>query len=548
MTQPQRKETAPLGFDDEGWPLPEVRSMMVDNFTRSWFRHWIATLTILGGTFFLIMFAALLVDPRWEGTAALRIEPEPQLLMGTGTQAILRDPEPVTVAANVKTLTEQITYRPLLEEVVDELALDEYFRRRANEEATWRTKIKKTLAYFATLRFIRPAAEVDWKLKAIEELETRWILVAPLEGTVLIPVVIYGDTPQMTVTVGNTLLAKLIENLNETRREQVQRHVAWLSDQVAKAEAELRDTEDQVLAARQELGVFNANAAAEQSGTVLNDLRQQLATLPLQRETVRAQIAQLQSELEKTPEFIELARSDESTTSGPTVQSLETTLARARSELDGLRTRLAPTSVEIRQKEAEVRSLEGELERLSAGDGTRDRTGQQTITEINRKYQSLWDRWQDALVQETILVARGAGLAAVIGEMEADQRKAIAADIELQRLGRQQREQEQHLVALRQQLLGFATLADQPVLRNDVVIDPPTTIANPKQSDYPNMLLIFIIALALAIFAALVLPVAYDYLNQTLLSSRQATAIPGLRLVAVVPKMSKGSMFKPASS
>ena len=565
MTQSQRKEVAPKGFDDEGWPLPEVRSMMVDNFTRSWLKHWVATIAIFVLAFALIMFSALLVDPRWEGTAALQIKPEPKLIMGTGTESILRDPEPVTVAAMVKTITEQITDRPLLEEVVDAtyqyeirrrgrepevrtLTLSEYFELRANEEATWRTNVKKRLAYFVTLRFLRPAADVNWRIKALEELEARWILVAPLEGTVRIDVAIYGDTPQMTTQVGDTLLSTLIARLNEERRAEVQRHVGWLNDQVAKAQGELSATESKMLAARQALGVFNASAAAEQTGNVLSDLRQQRATLPLQAETLQAQIAKLQSELETTPEFIELARSSEDTLIGPTVQSLESTLSRVRSELEGLKTRLSPTSSEIKQKEAEIRSLEADLAKMQEADGTRDRTGMQMITEINRKYQSLWDRWQDALVQQTVLQARSAGLEAVITELESTQKTAIAADLELQRLNRQQREQEVHLASLRQQLLGFETLADQPILRNDVIVDPATSVANPAQSDYPNMLLIFIIAVALGLFAALVLPVAYDYLNQTLLSSRQATAVPGLRLVAVVPSMRSGSMFKPASS
>jgi len=57
------------------------------------------------------------------------------------------------------------------------------------------------------------------------------------------------------------------------------------------------------------------------------------------------------------------------------------------------------------------------------------------------------------------------------------------------------------------------------------------------------MLLAIGLALAIGLFAGLVLPIAYDYLNQTLLTSRQVASIPGVRVVASVPRASSSRMF-----
>lgn len=549
MNQGSHQEYAPAGFDSEGWPLPEVRSMMIDNFTRSWTRHWMAVMVIFAVSVFLIMFSAWLVEDRWEARADLRVEPagRPKDL----NQIDLTEPLELSASVLVKNLIEMSKSRNLLLEVIDELRLDEYFEDKSQQRDP-KTRIKKAIAYFGTLRFLRKKGQINWRTKALEELESTWMSIAPLEGTTIVPLIVYGDEAGKAKEVADAILNKLQQRLDDVLRTEVEREVAILRGdpatgvlgRIAETEAVVRALEDEITQTRKQLGYFSPAQYADAVLQGVAQLQQNRETLALEIAGADAIVAQHEIELNLYEPFVELRRTGE--TLSPTERTsnqLETQLARLRSELEVLKIRYPASSIEVRGKEAAIASTQQSLDQALADEQRSETTVHQTAVTFDQRHQTVFQRWIEGRSRVLVLEARRAGIDSAIAALQQAQQTAIDADIKISRLRRDVNYHQQQHSTFRSKLDGYERLLQQPRLRNDLWIEP-ATVKNENKADYPNLLLAMILAVGIGLFAALVLPVSYDYLNQTLLSSRQASSIPGLRLVAIVPRMSSGSMFK----
>ena len=140
------------------------------------------------------------------------------------------------------------------------------------------------------------------------------------------------------------------------------------------------------------------------------------------------------------------------------------------------------------------------------------------------------------------------GVQNAITRMQENQLKAIEADEALKRMNRQLQLELGNLSDLKDKRRSYETMLAQDHVFQGMQVVQWTSVNTPEQADSPNRILAFILAIAIGIFVALVLPVAYDYLNQTLLTSRQAATIPGLRVAAIVPRMSEAQMTKSVSA
>jgi len=543
MSSPHQQESAPTGFDSQGWPLPEVRSMMVDNFVRSWTQHWLAVVVLFVVSMGIVLFAAWLVTPTWEGQATMEIQPAPSP-NPIVTSSALTQVAPLTASQLVKNLIEQTHSLNFLREVVIKSGLDAHYQARADTPPDTRTKIKKALAYVAMLQFLRPVTDVDYVAKALEDLGSTWLSITPTEGSTVIPIYVYGDTPKITQKVGDTIMDLLQERADAALKSVVQQQVDVVSKLVSDAESKVMANDAALEAARMKYAFFDAQSYAQQVQDAKQDLVNEKTTFLAQADSLNARIAGLAEQLDKIPEVRKMMA--EGTTTSPD------NLLSSRIEKD-----IADTKAEMAQKFATqgpnsptVRSLEVKLgaQQQSLADAKKDEakhpTDRANINEqLDPKYLSIFNGWLDATMLLKGLQARFAALDQAIVALTEMQHEAVRADIELKRMQRDSASDEDQLKTLTTQLRQLNNLIATPRLFAGVVSRSDTSVLNVKKNDYPNMLLAIGLALAIGLFAGLVLPIAYDYLNQTLLTSRQVASIPGVRVVASVPRASSSRMF-----
>lgn len=538
-------ESAPLGFDAEGWPLPEVRAMMIDNFSRSWTRHWLAVAIIFLVTVFLVMFSVMLVTPRWEGVTLAMVNEQalPSLTISNAVSTDTNRPDSGTTVAN---LIEIAKSRPFLTEVVRDLKLDEYFQNKS-EHPSWRDRVKKTFMNVIALRFLRPSGEGNWEARAVDELQTEWVSSTPMEHTSMVPLLIYGDDPEMTRKVGDAILDHLKVYMDRVYRDNIKDLLPVLRTETEAIESQIANDEQLITDLLSNLGYADPKVYADKAMSGQAELEQERATIALEIQSAEATAMMYEDELKQIPEYAKIER--DTTGEKPmlrTSEQLAIQVANKKAEREGMLKRSPANSPQILSLDAQIQTLM-EAEQSARQEEKQHTTTGSTTDQLDPKHRETFMKMLDARGTVAGLQARRLGLEAAIEVMTTAQREAITASQQLERYERQKAMHVAQYNARYTKLIEFKTMLAQPTLFNVMQHVVSTSVKSDKKPDYPDMLLAGIIAVTLGVFTGLVLPVGYDYLNQTLMSSRQASAIPGLRVIAAVPKSSSRKMYTPAS-
>lgn len=543
MSSPHQQESAPTGFDSQGWPLPEVRSMMVDNFVRSWTQHWLAVGLLFVVSMGLVLFAAWLVTPTWEGQATMEIQPAPSP-NPLGTSSALTQVAPLTASQLVKNLIEQTHSLNFLREVVIESKLDGHYKDNAETPPDARTKIKKAIAYVALLQFLRRDTGVDYVAKALDDLGSSWLSITPTEGSTVIPIYVYGDTPVITKKVGDTIMDLLQARADAALRSGVQQQIDVVSKLVSDAESKVKANDAAMETARMKFQFFDPQSYAQQVQDAKQNLVNEKTTFLAQVDSLNARIAGLAEQLDKIPEVRKMMAEGTTTSADNLLSSrIANDIADTKAEIAQKTSTQGPNSPTVRSLEVKLAAQEQSLADAKRDESKTPTDRNNTNEQLDPKYNSIFNSWIDATMQLKGLQARFEALDQAIAALTDMQHDAIKADIELRRMQRDAGTDEDQLKSLTTQLRQLNNLIATPRLFAGVVSRSNTSVLNEKKNDYPNMLLAIGLALAIGLFAGLVLPIAYDYLNQTLLTSRQVASIPGVRVVASVPRVSSSKMF-----
>ncbi|MBL1216111.1 MAG: hypothetical protein D8M59_01300 [Planctomycetes bacterium] len=538
-------ETAPLGFDAEGWPMPEVRAMMIDNFSRSWTRHWIAVAIIFVITVFLVMFSVFLVTPRWEGQSLAMINEQalPNLAISNASSTDTGRPDASTTVGN---LIEIAKSRPFLTEVVRDLKLDQYFQDKASSPGP-RDRIKQTIMNVVTLRFLRSGGQPDWESRAVEELQSKWLASTPMERTSMVPILIYGDNPVKTMEVGDAILDHLKVFMDRLYRQNIEGLLPALRTETESLETQIANDEQQITDLLAGIGYADPKSYADLVMSGLADLQQQKATIDLEIRSAQATELRLQEELKLIPEFAKVM--SETSSEKPMLrmsEQLGMQVANKQAERQGMLQNLPANSPKITSLDAQIQALMDAQEQAKQTEAQQV-AGERITDTLDPRHRQTFGQWLEAAAKVASLEARQLGLGAAMETLNSSQREAITAAQQLERFERQKTLHVSQYNARYSKLIEFETMLEQPTLFNVMQKVAPTSVKSTKKPDNPNMLLAAIIAVVLGVFTALLLPIGFDYINQTLMSSRQASAIPGVRVIAAVPKSSSRKMYTPAS-
>lgn len=517
--------------------------MMVDNFVRSWTQHWLSVVLLFVVSMGIVLFAAWLVTPTWEGQATLEIQPAP-MPQSIVTSSALTQVAPLTASQLVKNLIEQTHSLNFLREVVLKSGLDAHYKANAETAPDARTRIKKVIAYVARLQFLRRETGVDYVAKALDDLSSSWLSITPTEGSTVIPIYVYGDTPAITEKVGDTIMDLLQERADAALKSVVQQQVDVVTKLVADAESKVKANDAAMETARMKFQFFDAQSYAAQAQEATQNLVNEKTTFLAQADSLKARIAGLAEQLEKFPEVRKMmAEGTTLSTNNMLSSRMEQDIADTKAEIAQKSATQGPNSPAVRSLEVKLGAQEKSLADAKKDEAKNPTDQSKIIEQLDPKYNSIFTGWLDATMQLKGLQARFAALDQAIAALTNMQHDAVKADIELKRMQRDSLSDEDQLKTLTTQLRQLNNLLATPRLFTGVVSRSNTSVLNEKKNDYPNMMLAIGLALGIGLFAGLVLPIAYDYLNQTLLTSRQAASIPGVRVVASVPRVSSSKMF-----
>ncbi len=545
-SQSQSNEVAPAGFDQQGWPLPEVRSMMVENFSRSWTKHWIAAIVIFFVSVTVVIFSTLLATPTWEGSATVLITPTALPQFGLASSG-MAETAPISTGMLARNLGELIRDHALQYEVIEMTGLDDYIEQRSKNP---REKLKERLKNLVMLKFLFGKKKGDdyWVVKAKKELDSRWLAIAPAEGTSKLPLFVYGTRADKTIEVGNAVLEKVQEYMDRSLRAGIEKELLAVAGLIDTAETDIARAEADITSFRQELGYFNTEMYANALQDYLNTLDREASTLVAQQIAVSQNVAETVADLQGYEPFILVEKTVEQIRPDDRAsQRIEIDLADLRSELAAALVTAKPTSPQVQQLQEKIDTIEAALEEARKNEAGAKISGTQLAKDWDPRYKTLFERWLDARAQLLLIDAKMTAVQNATIKMQENLQKSIVDDTKLTQMNRRLRLKLDDLNKWTSKQQSYTAMLAQDQIFNGMQVIETMGVNTPGQADRPNKLMAAIMAIAIGLFMALVLPVAFDYLNQTLLSSRQASTIPGLRLGAVVPKMNAGQMTKSMS-
>lgn len=356
-------------------------------------------------------------------------------------------------------------------------------------------------------------------------IEPPFVRVENLEGTGIIAVTVEGGDPKEIARLANTMLELHQETTDGTAMAGLDKTETLTTEELQKAQARLDKADRELLRFRSQNRVVQATAAQEAQAREYVDLQSRVNETESNLVTVKAQIADLRSRLEKEP--VDLV--EESTTDNPRVAKLQEKLDDLQLQREDLLRDYKPTSREVRDLDAQIASYTDRLNKEPKERKTRThhpnpaRSVLQTkLTELESNLQGLEAQHAAAKAQfesKQGVVDRLGPWEVQLARLTAERDSALAAVTQLTESQRDLR------------IRKSARPESGKIVQHAAV---PTSPIRPRKTT--NLALTFVLALCLAAALAFL----QEYLDDRVSSPEDVERVSALPALGHVPLISPG--------
>jgi uncharacterized protein involved in exopolysaccharide biosynthesis len=375
-------------------------------------------------TFAAVQFFGYLVTPVWEGTTMLLVERTSKQNL-----SVFREVN-IPVAGTDSGGDVSLDLIPLLTgsnmgyDVVRQFHLDELMREKRYNPPALRDVIKNLIVdiAYSPLYLIRGWEEPNWTDRAAEEFVEDWIDIKEEEGTGIINLTVYGESPQQAADVANGMAELLEQRTQEFSRSRASAAYEFSARQVEEAEANLRNAEEDIARFQEASGLYGPDESRRLLVQNLDQLRTELvATRRLQEEVDSSLLGALESQtgaqflqanialspvvrqIETNLVALNVRRSAlllEKTSDHPDIQMVQAEIERNQQQLrDALRVESATLTVRERELETNIQNLESEI--LEMPEKEMELARLQQVLAINRSvYETLKSRLEHLAVEQ----------------------------------------------------------------------------------------------------------------------------------------------------
>ena len=312
-----------------------------------------------------------------------------------------------------------------------------------------------------------------------------------------------SQSPKKAALIANTFVSEHIKSQLDVKFEATKSANVWLNNKLGDLQEKVRQSEMLVQAFRQKHGLI------ESSGRTIND--QQLSELNTQLILARTERAQAEAKLSgagSKDSSADVLRS-------PLIQSLrgqETEVLRKKSDLSS---QYGPKHPKIINVNAELRDLRRTIQ-----------------IEIDKIKSSLENEVKIAIAREESLKKSLDELTDKVGLTEKSR-------IELSELERQNNANRSIYESFLER--SKETLQGQGLERSDLLII--SSAEEPFKPSYPRKFVILFIALLCGFGVSVLVIIVLEHLDDEITSSKQVADITGLKLIEMIPELSKGVNF-----
>jgi succinoglycan biosynthesis transport protein ExoP len=471
----------------------------LENYWRIvWRRKWIIGLTVFATTLAVII-GSYFITPIYEASSTLHIkEPMPSVLggdfMSSGFSAISTKEE-------INTQIEILKSRSLLEGVI------------AGQGLVERYAIGRELG-------------AEQRLQAALQKLRKDLSVANITNTKLIRIAVRSENPELAGEITNSISRAFIERDLQSKSSEANAVLSFVSQQVEQVSERLRNAEEELLRYKEQHGIGVLDEETKLQVSLLAQLESSFQQIRVEREVLGTRIAAVLGQIGP-------ATSSRGTLTGassnPAIVSRQDQLTEAQVEL----ARLQGGSTSSGQRAAEIKerisTLEREIqEEIAASMRSVKSTAVDSTMQIQlAEYES----------RDVILAAQESALKKLMAGHEAEINKLPAREINLIRLERARRINDELYAAL-MKAKNEAQIEAASQIGNIDVVDPAVTPLSPVR---PNRKDSLIVGLVVSLILGIGLAILLESLDHTVKSEEEVKKLLGIPILGLIPRLEANS-------
>lgn len=351
----------------------------------------------------------------------------------------------------------------------------------------------------------------------------RAVSVQPVTNTDTVRISVRLPDPEEARQVANAVVESFAEFNREMNQLEARSALAFIESQLRQVQENLRAAENALLSYKEANRLVEPSQQAKAAVDKLADLEKMRAATQIALRESATRIAQVRAQLEKqVPTLV----TSTTIASNPLIQSYKLRLSDVEARISAARQSLAPGHPQIAALEAEaaqVRQLMSqEVERVVSA---------QTET-LNPIYQGLVQQLIGLEVDQLAQQARSEAIQRLIAQEEAALLALPARELELARLAREQRVNEELYVMLRTRYEELR-IQEASVIADVRAIDPAE---RPESPVSPRPLLNLAVAVFLGLFAGVGAAFVLEFMDTTVKSEDELERLAGAPVLGRIPE------------
>lgn len=349
------------------------------------------------------------------------------------------------------------------------------------------------------------------------------ISVQPVTNTDTVRISVRLPDPDEARQVANAVVESFAEFNREMNQLEARSALAFIESQLRQVQENLRTAENALLSYKEANRLVEPSQQAKAAVDKLADLEKMRAATQIALRESATRIAQLRAQLEKqVPTLV----TSTTIASNPLIQSYKLRLSDVEARISAARQSLAPNHPQLVALEAEAAQLRHlmsqEVERVVSA---------QTET-LNPIYQGLVQELIGLEVDQLAQQARSEAIQRLVAQEEAALLALPARELELARLAREQRVNEELYVMLRTRYEELR-IQEASVIADIRTIDPAV---RPESPVSPRPLLNLSVAIFLGLFAGVVAAFVLEFMDTSVKSEEELERLAGAPVLGRIPE------------
>ncbi|MBI5234441.1 MAG: hypothetical protein HY880_08815 [Deltaproteobacteria bacterium] len=505
-------------------------------------RKWLLAAVFLS-TVVSLLFFTYLITPLWEAKASVLVERSSKQSL-----SVFKDVNPTIMTmtgagSDASNLIPILMGENMAYEIVREFKLDELGKGKRFDPKNFREKAKNWIVDIAmTPRYILQAVgileagEKSWIDSAAEDFIEDWQDIESEEGTSVVDITIYGETPQLAMDIANRMVELLMEKTQGFTREGASAPYKHVEAQLLAAEREMRMAEDEVVRFKKENNIVLLEEEKRVKIAKLDAYEAELLNTEKLRKEFESRLKQIVKEFEGQSEKVVVS----------TLVARNPLLIELEGELKDNEIKLAALLVDKKEGHPDVQKIKIQIEQSKEAIRSAVESITQSKTEsFNPTYQQLVAKAIDSRTDSIAFAAREGALRVILERLRGELRVLPEKELALARLEQALDVAKAVYQALKTRLQQMVVEKESGIGEYNIRVLDRAYVSSLDSYDWPSWIIAILVALFMGSVFGLGAVFVIEYWNESVIGPRDVEKCIGVPCLGSVPEFANKRWRRP---